>query len=506
MRLKLKKRILSICLLMFILIEILDRTMITYAANGGPTTSPYTNTIYLHEDVFQGYTIYNGIDVSYYNGEVDWEKVKNTGIEFAIVRVGLRRSKDGIQEEDARYKKNIEGALAHGIRLGVYMYSSAINEEEARQDARFILDRVKDYYLSLPIIMDYEFAGEGGGRMAWANMSKETATRNCEAFCETVKQAGRTPMIYANKDFLMNTVDGKALGQKYKIWLAQYSNDATYDGKYDMWQYSSKGSIDGITGYVDGNFWYIDLRRTYNGIDYSPVFDAEYYLSKYPDIKAAYGIDYVRAFQHFIYNGIAEGRQGCEDFDVFAYRGRSEDLRDSFGNDLSKYYYHYVTQGRLEGRNGSSGEYFTVRYYDGPTLIDVQKIQFGHSGTNHWVVRNGVSFAGWSEPYNIVWKNIDVCAKYNYIYGCRNFKDVFDAKYYLSENPDLKEAFGDDENKALIHFVNNGMAEGRKSARFFDAEHYKNRYADLKNAFGDDMQKYYLHFMDRGALEGRVGV
>lgn len=476
-----------------------------YAANGGSTTSPYTNSMYLHEDVFQGYTIYNGIDVSQYNGIIDWQKVKNAGIEFAIIRVGLRRSSDGRQTEDLNYRRNIEGAISNGIPVGVYMYSSAINEDEAKSDAQYILARIKNYYLSLPVIMDYEFAGENGGRMAYANMSMDTATKNCIAFCETIKSAGYTPMIYANKTFLNQTINGKELGKNYKIWLAQYTNDATYSGKYEIWQYTSSGKIDGINGNVDANFWYVDLRRTYNGIDYSSVFDAEYYLNRYPDIKVAFGIDYRRAFEHFINNGIAEGRQGCADFDVFSYRAKSEDLRRVYGNNLMSYYRHFVTQGKIEGRDGSPGGYYTVNFYDGSMLIDTQQIQFGHSGTDHWVIRDGVSFSEWSEPYDIVWKNIDVCAKYNYIYNGIDYKDVFDAKYYLSENPDLKAAFGDNEYMALKHFVNNGMNEGRKAARYFNVEQYKNRYADLRNAYGDNMQRYYYHFIGRGKIEGRQG-
>lgn len=402
-------------------------------------------------------TVRKGIDVSKWQGEIDWNKAKSQGVEFAIIRVGARNSYTGELGYDTYYEKNIEGALAAGIRVGVYIFSQAITEEEAVEEADYLLARIYKYHITLPIVLDYEYLSTSSGldgRLYQANLSKEKTTSICLAFCDRVRQAGYTPMVYANKSMLMNQLDYKVLEQNTRIWLANYTETTTYPGKYDFWQYSSTGDgyAHGMSSqYLDMDWWYDD--GTIYGQDYSPIFDATYYANRYADIKAAYGDDAAGMLQHFITYGMSEGRQGCETFNVQSYGNAYKDLRNAFGNDWKSYYIHYMNHGIREGRVGIGYE---------TTLV------------------------GGSTVYN----GIDYSA-------------VYDANYYVNKYRDLKNAFGYDEDSLLVHFVNCGMREGRQAKEEFEVYSYKGRYVDLQNAFGNDLPSYYLHYIYNGKAEKR---
>lgn len=225
--------------------------------------SPFTSSTYTHSDTFNGYNIYNGIDVSKYNnnnGSIDWNKVKKAGVDFAIIRVGYRGyGKSGTLCTDPYYQDNITGALAAGIKVGVYYFTEALTTDEAREEAEFCISKIKDYDITLPVAIDYEFPTDGQnpiGRMYDAKLSKTTATANVKAFCAAVKKAGYTPLVYANKSDFSSLIDGKSIGSSYKVWLANYTTKTTYSNTYEYWQYTSNGKVDGITGKVDCNFWY----------------------------------------------------------------------------------------------------------------------------------------------------------------------------------------------------------------------------------------------------------
>lgn len=226
------------------------------------TEGLFDNKTYTHADVFDGMNIYNGIDVSYYNKTIDWEEVKESGVDFAIIRAGYRGyGASGTLCTDTKFVENIEGALDAGIQVGVYYFTEAINKKEAIEEAEYCLKKIKDYDVTLPVVIDYEFPTDANGpigRMYKANLSKSAATNNCIAFCDTIKEAGYEPMIYANPNDFSKLINGKKLGQSYKIWLANYTTKTTYSNPYEYWQYTSSGSVDGITGKVDCNFWYTD--------------------------------------------------------------------------------------------------------------------------------------------------------------------------------------------------------------------------------------------------------
>ncbi len=205
--------------------------------------------------------IYNkydiGIDVSKHNGSIDWEQVKKSGIQFAIIRAGNRGyGEAGNMVEDPYFVQNMNGAIANGIKVGVYYFSQAITVEEAIQEAEATLRMIQDNgfadKLSLPIVIDTEAAG---GRAD--SMTKEQRTTVVKAFCERIKQAGYTPMVYANKSWLKNNLIMSELEQ-YEVWVAHYvktddpiNNPTDYDGRFEIWQYTSEGSVPGVSGNVD---------------------------------------------------------------------------------------------------------------------------------------------------------------------------------------------------------------------------------------------------------------
>lgn len=192
-----------------------------------------------------------GIDVSKYQGNIDWGAVAASGINFAIIRVGYRGSSSGALVQDPYFKKNISGATKAGIKVGLYFFTQAVNEAEAVEEASMAMSLASGYKVTYPIFIDTESAS--GGR---ANgLSKSARTAVVKAFCQTVRNGGYKAGVYASKSWYANQLNASALNG-YCIWVAQYNSSCTYSGKYDMWQYSSKGSISGIKGNVDMNISY----------------------------------------------------------------------------------------------------------------------------------------------------------------------------------------------------------------------------------------------------------
>jgi GH25 family lysozyme M1 (1,4-beta-N-acetylmuramidase)/fibronectin type 3 domain-containing protein len=230
------------------------------------TDSPFTDLTYTHKNEFEGYTLLHGIDVSKWqnlaledqNYEIDWAACKEAGVDFVFVRVAYRVQATGEIEEDPYYKQNIEGALANDISVGVYFFSQALTTKEAKEEAKFILNCIKDYDVTLPVVIDYE----GGGRVDAAfddgSLTKAKATKAVRAFCTYVEDAGYTPMVYSYNYYLEYKLDGAALANDYKMWLARVAQSsaetAYYNDTYEYWQYAWTGKIGEMT--VDCDFWY----------------------------------------------------------------------------------------------------------------------------------------------------------------------------------------------------------------------------------------------------------
>jgi phage terminase large subunit-like protein len=191
----------------------------------------------------------------------------------------------------------------------------------------------------------------------------------------------------------------------------------------------------------------------YRGVDYSAVYDFNYYINKYPDMYKYYSKNDVGALKHFVEHGMAEGRQGCAAFNVQVYRSKSPDLNGHFGNDLKKYYIHYKDHGRYENRVS------TANKVDKPITV-----------------YNGVDYS-----------------------------KVYDFNYYINTYPDMKKYYANNDVAALRHFVYHGMAEGRQAKASFNPKAYRANNADLNGYFGNDYVKYYVHYMNHGIYEGRKG-
>ncbi|MBP5530072.1 MAG: Ig-like domain-containing protein [Lachnospiraceae bacterium] len=196
-----------------------------------------------------------GIDVSTYNGTIDWTAVKNSGISFVIIRCGFRGYTKGGLIYDSKYKSYIQGASAAGLKVGLYFFSQAKNEAEAVEEASLCVNLAQGNTISYPIFIDSEYAN--GARSGRADgLDKATRTAVCKAFCETIKSAGYTPGVYASKSWLNDKLDANQLSS-YKIWLAHYTGQTDYTGKYDLWQHTAKGSVNGIKGNVDLDISYL---------------------------------------------------------------------------------------------------------------------------------------------------------------------------------------------------------------------------------------------------------
>ena len=193
-----------------------------------------------------------GIDVSKWNGNIDWNAVKNSGVSYVIIRCGYRGSTTGALIEDPKFRANIQGASAAGLKVGIYFFTQAVNEVEAVEEASMVASLISGYKISYPVFLDVEASG---GRAD--GISKETRTAVCQAFCQTMQNSGYTAGIYANTTWLTSKINAGSL-TNYKIWLAQYAAAPTYSAtRYDMWQYSAKGNVAGIKGSTDMNISYL---------------------------------------------------------------------------------------------------------------------------------------------------------------------------------------------------------------------------------------------------------
>ena len=193
-----------------------------------------------------------GIDVSFWQGNIDWQQVKQAGVEFAMIRAGWRGSEQGLLSVDDYAQANYAGATNAGLQVGVYFFSQAISVEEAEEEARYLLDIIKNWNVEMPVVFDWEYVSADSRT---GNIDARTLTDCTKAFCEVIKDAGYTPMVYfsANQSF-----DGIYLEEltDYQFWLAQYNTVLNYPYKIEMWQYTDAGSVPGISGNVDINLYF----------------------------------------------------------------------------------------------------------------------------------------------------------------------------------------------------------------------------------------------------------
>ena len=209
------------------------------------------------------YTVLRGVDVSEHQREIDWAQVAASGVDYAYIRLGYRGYTEGGLFEDPYYKTNIEGALANGLQVGVYLFSQAINVQEAIEEAEFVLERIRGYDISLPVVFDWEkINGETAARTD--NLDFNILNDCAIAFCDTVKNAGYEPCIYFNRHLGYYGFDLSRMTD-YQFWFAL--PESTFPNFYyavDMWQYSFTEQVPGITGETDMNLMFIPLETEEN--------------------------------------------------------------------------------------------------------------------------------------------------------------------------------------------------------------------------------------------------
>ncbi len=250
--------------------------------NSFTTDGDYTSATYYHRSDYEDYQLINGIDVSWWQAKnktttlLDWEEIHNSGIDFAFVRVGSRDSSSGSIYEDTAADSHIQAALENDINIGLYIFSQALTEKEAREEANFVLNQIDkyDWDVTLPIVIDREKGSYN--RLTAGKLSKTKETAVCQAFADTIVEAGYQASVYASYSWIksyINTDDLTDCG----IWIARYNNTTTSNTKsgtayadvpydYDFWQYSSTSRVDGYSGNLDTNFWYKDTSIKTTGV------------------------------------------------------------------------------------------------------------------------------------------------------------------------------------------------------------------------------------------------
>ena len=267
-------------------------------------------------------------------------------------------------------------------------------------------------------------------------------------------QGGSTGIVHAmNLENNTWTQLGNRVAGEVVSGLRGYS----YNGKIYVTYLNSIDQSVYIKAHISDNTGGVNVpsgtTTIYNGIDYSAVYDYNYYITQYPDVKNAFNGDPAKTLAHFVNHGMKEGRQAIATFNVTSYAYRYYDLRKAYKNDLAKYYLHYINNGKKEGR----------------------------IATGTTTMQSGLT-----------------------TYGGIDYSAVYNVGYYANKYTDLKKIYGFDDELYLKHFVNHGMQEGRQAASTFNVTSYAYRYYDLRKAYKNDLKKYYLHYINNGKKEGRI--
>ena len=198
------------------------------------------------------------IDVSVFQGNIDWEAVKADGVDYAFIRLGYRGYTKGNLNLDSNFHKNIQGAQAAGVKVGVYFYSQAVSRSEAVEEAEFCIDELRGYDLDLPVVFDIE--GAQNWMYRTSGLSTSTAVRMVKAFCDTVEEAGYDSMYYSYSKFLAEHEGMAAQLEDYDLWMAQYYHVPFFPYNFQIWQYAADGRVDGINHSVDLNLMFLDYQ------------------------------------------------------------------------------------------------------------------------------------------------------------------------------------------------------------------------------------------------------
>lgn len=219
--------------------------------NYNMSTIYYENGLMKYED--ENYYSVNGIDVSTYQKEVNWNKVKAAGIDFVMIRLGYSGWDTGEIVMDDRFKENLKGAKDAGLDVGIYFFSQAISIDEAEAEAKYVIRHIRGEGVNYPVAFDMEPVSEVG---RIASLTRTQKTEICDAFCSIIEANGHKAMVYGNPTWLNQNIDLSYL-TRYSVWLAHYDESTYYQNEFSIWQYSNTGKLPGIEGNVDINIMFI---------------------------------------------------------------------------------------------------------------------------------------------------------------------------------------------------------------------------------------------------------
>ena len=314
-------------------------------------------------------------------------------------------------------------------------FSSVTSDLVINTDARYIY-KGTDY--TNVFDADYYLAKYSDLQKAYGNDGAKALAHFVNSGMKESRQANEVFNVRSYKNLYPDL--RRTFGNNTKSYYLHYINNGKREGR------TAVGHEEQLVG----------AQTKYNGVDYSSVYDFNYYIAKNPDVLRVYGYDENKVLGHFVNFGMKEGRSAKEAFSVKSYKNRYPDLRRAFGNNTKSYFLHYINNGIREKRIATGCD---------TTIIGAQ-------------------------------------TKYNGI----DYGSAYDFNYYVSKNPDVLKAYGYNENKVLAHFVNFGMKEGRQASETFKLSVYKNRYADLRKAYGNNNKSYYLHYIRNGKKERRTAV
>ena len=239
-----------------LLLIVIILSLLTACGSPKLAENPYGPEDFEYKDVFLTCTAGEsrlGVDVSSHQGVIDWQAVADSGVEFAMIRIGFRGYLEGEINTDTRARENIAGAKAAGLDVGVYFFSQALTRQEAAREAAWCVTFLENTELEMPLVFDWEHVESAEARTAGFE-DGPLLTACAQSFCDVVSAAGYEPMVYFNVYQARDLYDLTAL-RDYGFWLAQYQDGLDYPHAVDLWQYTDSGEVDGIQGRVDLDLW-----------------------------------------------------------------------------------------------------------------------------------------------------------------------------------------------------------------------------------------------------------
>lgn len=390
-----------------------------------------------------------GIDVSHWQGNFNFTQAKAEGVEYVIIKAG--GGDDGLYR-DSKFEAYYQQAKSLGLGVGAYFFGQAMSISQAEKEADKFISLLKGKQFDYPVYYDVE--------AKMLQLGKKALTDVVIAFCDRVEKAGFYVGIYSGALTFNNNMDDTRLS-KYAHWAAYWGKNKPKlnNSVMGMWQFGGETNYirtNKVAGQVcDQDYCYVDypydIKRLglngypknpnmYDGVDYSTVYNLDFYKSHYPDLKKAYGNDSSRYLEHFVKFGMSEGRQAKEEFNVWVYQYLYKDLREAYGDKLPRYYRHFIDFGSKEKRHAEisyfrhvyDARYYNTKYPD----LDV------YGGDENLLIKHFLHF-GMPEG--------------------RRASEGFIVQVYRDNYKDLREAFGDDLPLYYMHYIKFGYDEHREA-------------------------------------------